>query len=65
MEFVSPQCANQSIGPANQFFGLLVQTILTAHCTISPPGLWPRDYGANALETGRSIYDVINNCLNS
>lgn len=55
MEFVSAQCASQSIGPANQLFALLIQTIISAQCSISPPELWPKDYGPQALESGIKI----------
>lgn len=47
------QCASHSVGPANQLFGLLIQTILAAQCSISPPNLWPEDYGEKFLEKGR------------
>lgn len=48
------QCANHSIGPANQLFGLLIQTILSAQCAISPPDMWPKDFGPSAIENGES-----------
>lgn len=40
MSFVSPQCAAQSLGPANELFGALVQTILAVQCAISAPENW-------------------------
>lgn len=52
MSFVSTQCASQSIGPANQLFAVLVQTILAAQCNISAPEQWPTDFGPHALENG-------------
>lgn len=52
-------CAAQSVGPSNQLFGLLLQTILTAQCNISPPDFWPKDYGPIATETGLGEYDFI------
>lgn len=52
MSFVSSECAAQSIGPANQLFGLLIQTIITAQCAISSPDQWPKDYAQQALESG-------------
>lgn len=45
METLTTQCAAQSVGTVSQLFGLLVQTILAAQCSISPPELWPEDYG--------------------
>lgn len=52
MHFVSPQCAAQSLGPANELFGALIQTILTVQCAISSPDKWPKDYGPAAIEGG-------------
>lgn len=55
--FVSSQCAGQSLGPANELFGALVQTILTVQCAISAPELWPKDFGPSAMQHGEtSIY---------
>lgn len=50
--FLTPECAAQSLGPANQLFSLLVQTILAAQCAISPASMWPEDYGENLLSKG-------------
>ncbi|XP_031636377.1 glucose dehydrogenase [FAD, quinone]-like isoform X4 [Contarinia nasturtii] len=52
MDVLNPSCAAQSVGPANQLFGLLVQTILAAQCAISPKDMWPKDYGPTAVEQG-------------
>lgn len=52
MDGIASQCASQSVGPANQLFGLLIQTILAAQCSISPPDLWPKDYGEKFIEEG-------------
>lgn len=52
MDLLSPECAATSVGPANQLFGLLIQTILAAQCAISPKEMWPKDYGPTALEKG-------------
>uniref|UniRef100_A0A182MEM3 Glucose-methanol-choline oxidoreductase N-terminal domain-containing protein n=1 Tax=Anopheles culicifacies TaxID=139723 RepID=A0A182MEM3_9DIPT len=59
MEALMGQCASQSVGPANQLFGLLVQTILAAQCAISPPDMWPKDYGPTALARGLDEYDFV------
>ncbi|KAJ6636426.1 Glucose dehydrogenase [FAD, quinone], partial [Pseudolycoriella hygida] len=56
---LTSQCATQSVGPANQLFGLLIQTILAAQCNISPPEMWPKDYGPTAIEKGLEEYDFI------
>lgn len=55
METLTAQCAAHSIGPANQLFTLLLQTILQAQCSISPPDKWPADYGPTAIEKGDYI----------
>lgn len=54
MNFVSPECAAQSMGPANELFGALVQTILAVQCSISPSYMWPKDYGPDALQHGKT-----------
>lgn len=56
MSFVSSQCAAQSLGPANELFGALVQTILTVQCAISAPELWPKDYGPSAMQHGETSF---------
>lgn len=52
MNGLATECAAQSVGPANQLFGLLIQTILAAQCSISPPNLWPKNYGDQLLAEG-------------
>lgn len=50
---ITPHCASQSVGPANQLFLQLAQVLLTAQCSISPPEMWPRDYGPVAIKKGK------------
>lgn len=57
--FFPPNLASQSVGPANQLFISLIQTLLTAQCSISPDSLWPEDYGPIALKHGLDKYDFI------
>lgn len=52
MDGLAPQCAAQSVGVANQLFGLLIQTLLAAQCSISPPDFWPEDYGEKLSASG-------------
>lgn len=52
MNGTSAQCAAQSIGPVNQLFGLLIQTLLSAQCSLSPSNLWPEDYGEKFSNEG-------------
>lgn len=54
MSFVDPTCAAQSIGPANELFGTLVQTILAVQCGISPSHMWPKDFGPEAMRNGET-----------
>lgn len=56
---IPPNFASQSVGPANQLFISLVQTLLAAHCAISPENMWPQDYGLTALKYGLDEYDFI------
>lgn len=37
---------------ANGLFGILVQSLMAAHCALSPPDRWPKDYGPTAVENG-------------
>lgn len=59
MDVLNPECAAQSVGPANQLFGLLIQTILAAQCAISPKDMWPKDYGPTAIEQGKYFIHTI------
>lgn len=58
MPYVSNQCAAQSLGPANELFGALVQTILSVQCAISPPELWPKDFGPSAMQNGETSISI-------
>lgn len=51
MDILSSECAAQSVGPSNQIFRLLIQTLLATHCSISPD-VWPKDFGPTAIEQG-------------
>ncbi|XP_059619955.1 glucose dehydrogenase [FAD, quinone]-like [Phlebotomus argentipes] len=52
-------CATHSAGPANQLIALLINTLLTSQCALSPPEMWPQDYGPTILEKGIEEYDFI------
>lgn len=52
MDVCAPNCSSQSIAPVFQLFSALASAypaercaILAAQCAISPPYLWPGDYG--------------------
>ncbi|CAD7079886.1 unnamed protein product [Hermetia illucens] len=59
MECLSQNCTQGSVGPANQIAGLLIQTLLTAFCSISDENQWPANYGPAAIEKGLDPYDFI------
>lgn len=63
MDVLNPECAAQSVGPANQLFGLLIQTILAAQCAISPKDMWPKDYGPTAVEQGTNKINSIDSVV--
>lgn len=50
---MASQCTGESVGPANQMFANLIQTILAVQCSLSPPDMWPKDYGEDALKQGK------------
>lgn len=55
------QCAAQSVGATNELFVSLMQTLLASYCAISPPQLWPKDYGPTALQNGKNILKLSDN----
>lgn len=55
MSFITTQCGASSIGPANQLFATLIQTILAVQCNITTADQWPHDYGQQVLENGMPI----------
>lgn len=59
MENLLGHCAAHSVGIANQQFLLLVQTIIQTQCQLSPPSMWPQDFGPTALEHGLDEYDFV------
>ena len=59
MDLLPQTCAATSIGITNNLFGLLFQTLMAAHCAISPAEKWPKDYAQTALNDGLEQYDFI------
>ncbi|GAB0089550.1 hypothetical protein DMENIID0001_041150 [Sergentomyia squamirostris] len=59
MDLPTSPCTNCSVGTTNQLIGLLFQAVLTAQCNISPPELWPQDYGPRGLQRGFEEYDFV------
>lgn len=56
MDRLGEQCATHSVGTTNQMFNILIQTLLAAQCSISPPNLWPKDSGEKLSMMGKSFY---------
>lgn len=52
-------CQHQSVGPVNQLFSQLIQTILVAHCALASDSMWPEDYGPTAVNEVLCEYDFI------
>ncbi|XP_055296035.1 glucose dehydrogenase [FAD, quinone]-like isoform X2 [Sitodiplosis mosellana] len=59
MSSFSSQCSAQSVGPANHLVTTLIQTLLAVQCSISPPEMWPKDYGETALKNDEYDFVVI------
>ncbi|XP_055698392.1 glucose dehydrogenase [FAD, quinone]-like [Phlebotomus papatasi] len=59
MDPLTIPCASQSAGPVHQLLGVLINTLISAQCAISPPEAWPKDYGPTVLEKGFEEYDFI------
>uniref|UniRef100_A0A1L8DZX6 Putative glucose dehydrogenase fad quinone n=1 Tax=Nyssomyia neivai TaxID=330878 RepID=A0A1L8DZX6_9DIPT len=59
MDALTLPCAAQSAGPLNQLLGLLINSLISAQCAISPPEIWPKDFGPQVLEKGFEEYDFI------
>lgn len=53
MNITLPQCTSHSVGTANQLIATLIQTLLVAHCSLSPRDMWPADHGEVALKNGK------------
>ncbi|XP_055691277.1 glucose dehydrogenase [FAD, quinone]-like [Lutzomyia longipalpis] len=57
--FCTQTCPNLSTGTVTQFTSLLLNYITLSQCSISPPDLWPADYGDIAFRKGFHEYDFI------
>lgn len=45
---------------SNSIFDILIKTLLEKQCEISPPEMWPKDYGPTAMKKG-SYNKIIKN----
>lgn len=46
----------ESVGTSSALFTLLIQTLLKFQCSISPPEMWPKDYGPTATDEGLNTH---------
>ncbi|XP_055678454.1 glucose dehydrogenase [FAD, quinone]-like [Lutzomyia longipalpis] len=58
MECFNQPCTNSTTG-LNQYLSLVLNYLALSQCSISPPDIWPVDYGEIALEKGFDEYDFI------
>lgn len=56
---IPSECSATSIGPANQLFLTLIQTLAISQAGISPPNIWPPDFGELSSKNGFDSYDFI------
>ncbi|XP_055845320.1 glucose dehydrogenase [FAD, quinone] [Episyrphus balteatus] len=59
MEFLPPECAARSAGPANKLMSLLFHTLISSYCSISEPSMWPMDHGHTLATRGLDTYDFV------
>lgn len=52
-------CTAQSVGPVNQLFTLLIQTVLSSQQALFSENEWPNDYGTQAVPGDHLVYDFI------
>ncbi|XP_055911317.1 glucose dehydrogenase [FAD, quinone]-like [Eupeodes corollae] len=52
-------CVQQNLGLGNTLVSTLLHTLLAAQCSLSPPELWPKDYGPTYIEKGLDTYDFV------
>ncbi|XP_037917080.1 glucose dehydrogenase [FAD, quinone]-like [Hermetia illucens] len=59
MDLINPVCESTSIGPANQLVTTLVTALFAAHCNMSTPSMWPKDFGPQAVIEGLGTYNFV------
>lgn len=48
------KCGALSTGASSNLFQVLLQTLIAAHCALSPPEMWPKDMSQEAVDNGWS-----------
>lgn len=59
MNATQAQCAAHSNGAATALYGLMMQTLFSAHCALSAPEKFPDDSAPMALKSGLDDYEFI------
>ncbi|XP_059617449.1 glucose dehydrogenase [FAD, quinone]-like [Phlebotomus argentipes] len=59
MECFSSSCPDLSVGAVNTYLSLLFSYLSISQCSLSPPEMWPRDYGEVVIRKGFEVYDFI------
>ncbi|XP_055845322.1 glucose dehydrogenase [FAD, quinone]-like [Episyrphus balteatus] len=59
MSEITGHCAHQSLGIGNTLVSTLLHTLLAAQCAVSPPDLWPKDFGPTYIQNGLDTYDFV------
>lgn len=49
---IPAQCAATSVGAGAQFLLGTINALVASFCAISPPSLWPKDYGPYLQDGG-------------
>lgn len=52
-------CSLHSVGPVHQMYTALIQTLVTAQCSLAARGQWPDNYGENLKREPLPQYDFI------
>lgn len=56
---LSAVCSLQSVGAVNQIYTTLIQTLVTAQCSLAAQGQWPVNYGTRLGKEPLPQYDFI------
>lgn len=59
MDLLHTTCSLQSAGAVNQMYTALIQTLVTAQCSLAAQGQWPENFGAKLAKEPLPQYDFI------
>jgi choline dehydrogenase len=64
MDLLPQHCSAHSVGPVNSYVNLLLTSVVSAQCGLSPPNFWPKDYAPAALnqksENDTDSFETVN-----